>query len=236
MTPSVIAPLRPELDPHIRAAGRPGMRIQLEQRAGSALRHLGGVVDEQRPGPDRVVEARAGLGPRVIDLAHTRGADYPKGVEPAVRQHGPDLGGAGGHQSRVGAHGLPVTALAPCQPLGGRGRSSGPAGHPRARDHVGGRGVGARSRARRGGPVPAGRWQRWRGRRLCLGRRGRHARRRAGVRRAHRWHRPRRAGEGRSGRGLRGRPRPARSLGRLAGGETRSGETALGERTCHPSG
>src|SRR4029078_2837230 len=96
---------------------------------GSALRHLGGVVDEQRPGPDRVVEARAGLGPRVIDLAHTRGGDYPKGVEPAVRQHGPDLGGAGGHQSRVGAHGLPVTALAPCQPLGGRGRSSGPAGH-----------------------------------------------------------------------------------------------------------
>ena len=105
----------------------------------------------------------------------------------------------------------------------------------RHRDHVGGRrGVEARSRARRGSPVPAGGRQRLRHRRLRVGRRGRQARRCAGVRRPHRRHQPGRArDEPERSRSTR-TPATCSTTSTPGWAESRSGVTARGDRSCHP--
>ena len=93
-------------DSHARDARRPEAHLQLEQLGSTPLGHHRRVVELTRRGADRMVEARADLGPPVIDVA-----DSPRvptthfGYAHRVLEDVEDLVGRGRDGDRVTCHG-----------------------------------------------------------------------------------------------------------------------------------
>jgi hypothetical protein len=65
--------------------------LQNQPLAGLDLKDLRGVVEEQRPHAEGVVQLGARRRPARIDIAHPRRTDDPHGIGPAVLQYGEDL-------------------------------------------------------------------------------------------------------------------------------------------------
>ena len=91
-----------QLDPGL--AGWPAPGLHDESLAGLALENLGFVLEQQRPGTERMVQRATDRGEAGVRVADLHGADDPVGIRPRVGEHSPDLVDAGRDVDVSGRH------------------------------------------------------------------------------------------------------------------------------------